>query len=141
VHGRAFSFYAAAGRHGGEPGDRAARQHFDVVLDRTHWLTFGYERPRLTVLLGGGSFFTLSKDGTNVAVFPQSGRLTAPGSCGRATPSGCCATPRSPSRSRWGAATWCCSPPSPMFRGWWRASTARAQRRGARAGVLTPTVA
>jgi hypothetical protein len=47
--------------------------HFDVALDRTHWLTHGYERPRMTVLLDGSTFLTLSKDGRNVAVFPQSG--------------------------------------------------------------------
>ncbi|HZO20530.1 MAG TPA: M14 family zinc carboxypeptidase [Gemmatimonadaceae bacterium] len=49
--------------------------HFDVVLDRTHWLTFGYEDPRLTVMLDGDFFLKLSKDGANVAVFPSSGRL------------------------------------------------------------------
>jgi hypothetical protein len=49
--------------------------HFDVALDRTHWLTFGYEHPRLTVLMEGGTFFTLSKEGTNVGVFPQTGTL------------------------------------------------------------------
>ena len=49
--------------------------HFDVVLDRTHWLTSGYEDQRLTVLVEGSSFLTLSKEGSNVAVFPRSGRL------------------------------------------------------------------
>ena len=49
--------------------------HFDVALDRTHWLTFGYEQPRLTVLMEGSTFFTLSKEGTNVGVFPQTGTL------------------------------------------------------------------
>jgi hypothetical protein len=49
--------------------------HFDVALDRTHWLTFGYEQPRLTVLMAGSTFLTLSKDGTNVGVFPQTGTL------------------------------------------------------------------
>jgi hypothetical protein len=49
--------------------------HFDVVLDRTHWLTFGYEDPRLTVMLDGDFFLSLSKDGANVAVFPTSGPL------------------------------------------------------------------
>jgi hypothetical protein len=47
--------------------------HFDVVLDRTHWLTYGYEAPRLTALVTGGTFLKLSKEGTNVAVFPQTG--------------------------------------------------------------------
>jgi hypothetical protein len=62
----------------GATGDRPADlpgSHFDVVLDRTHWLTFGYERPRLTAMFQGREFLTLSKEGTNVAVFPQSGRL------------------------------------------------------------------
>jgi hypothetical protein len=49
--------------------------HFDVLLDRTHWLTFGYEEPRLTVMLDGDFFLKLSKNGANVAVFPSSGRL------------------------------------------------------------------
>ena len=49
--------------------------HFDVTLDRTHWLTMGYEQPRLTVMLEGDSFYKLSKEGTNVAVFPGEGRL------------------------------------------------------------------
>ena len=47
--------------------------HFDVTLDRTHWLTHGFERPRLTVMLDGGRFLKLSKEGTNVAVFPATG--------------------------------------------------------------------
>jgi len=49
--------------------------HFDIALDRTHWLTFGYEQPRLTVLMEGSTFFTLSKEGSNVGVFPQTGTL------------------------------------------------------------------
>jgi len=49
--------------------------HFDVVLDRTHWLTSGYDDQRLTVMLEGSSFLTLSKEGANVAVFPKTGRL------------------------------------------------------------------
>jgi hypothetical protein len=49
--------------------------HFDVVLDRTHWLTSGYEDQRITVLMEGSSFLTLSKEGANVAVFPRTGRL------------------------------------------------------------------
>jgi hypothetical protein len=52
-----------------------AGSHFDVVLDRTHWLTHGYAAPRLTVMIDGNSFFRLSKEGTNVAVFPKEGRL------------------------------------------------------------------
>jgi hypothetical protein len=49
--------------------------HFDAVLDRTHWLTSGYEDQRLTALMEGSTFLTLSKEGANVAVFPSTGRL------------------------------------------------------------------
>ncbi|MGH7637822.1 MAG: M14 family zinc carboxypeptidase, partial [Gemmatimonadaceae bacterium] len=49
--------------------------HFDAVLDRTHWLTSGYDEQRLTALMEGSTFFTLSKEGANVAVFPSTGRL------------------------------------------------------------------
>ncbi|MFN2397035.1 MAG: M14 family zinc carboxypeptidase [Gemmatimonadaceae bacterium] len=49
--------------------------HFDVVLDRTHWLTQGYDDPRITVLMADDNFYKLSKNGTNVAVFPSSGKL------------------------------------------------------------------
>jgi len=53
--------------------------HFDVVLDRTHWLTNGYEQPRVTVMLDGDAFYRLSKEGTNVGVFPSTGRLLRAG--------------------------------------------------------------
>jgi hypothetical protein len=49
--------------------------HFDAVLDRTHWLTSGFEDQRITALLDGSTFLTLSKEGANVAVFPRTGRL------------------------------------------------------------------
>jgi hypothetical protein len=49
--------------------------HFDVALDRTHWLTLGFDQSRLTVLLDGGTFLKPSKDGSNVAVFPKDGLL------------------------------------------------------------------
>jgi hypothetical protein len=49
--------------------------HFDVVLDRTHWLTGGFEEQRLQVLVEGSSFLTLSKEGANVGVFPKTGKL------------------------------------------------------------------
>ena len=61
---------ASADDPAGLPGS-----HFDTVLDRTHWLTHGYERPRLTVMLDGSRFLKLSKEGTNVAVFPSTGLL------------------------------------------------------------------
>ena len=53
--------------------------NFDVLLDRTHWLTLGYDRPRLTVMLEGPTFLKLSREGTNVAVFPAQGTLTRAG--------------------------------------------------------------
>lgn len=49
--------------------------HFDVVLDRTHWLTSGFEEQRITAMLDGSTFLTLSKEGANVGVFPRNGRL------------------------------------------------------------------
>jgi hypothetical protein len=56
-----------------------AGSHFDVVLDRTHWLTQGYEQPRLTVLFEGSNFLRLSREGTNVAAFPAEGNLLRAG--------------------------------------------------------------
>ncbi|HUR92643.1 MAG TPA: M14 family zinc carboxypeptidase [Gemmatimonadaceae bacterium] len=49
--------------------------HFDVVLDRTHWLTQGYDVSRLTVMMEGSTFLKLSRRGANVAVFPAQGKL------------------------------------------------------------------
>lgn len=49
--------------------------HFDAVLDRTHWLTSGFEDPRITAMLDGSTFLTLSKEGANVGVFPKTGKL------------------------------------------------------------------
>ena len=46
---------------------------FDAVLDQTHWLTLGVGQPRVTALVEGGDFLRLSKQGTNVAVFPRTG--------------------------------------------------------------------
>jgi hypothetical protein len=52
---------------------------FDVVLDRTSWLTFGCDRARMTVMMTGDVFLKPSKDGANVAVFPATGPLTRAG--------------------------------------------------------------
>jgi hypothetical protein len=46
---------------------------FDAVLDRTHWLTYGVPTPRVTALVEGNAFLRLSRQGTNVAVFPRTG--------------------------------------------------------------------
>ena len=95
--------------------------HFDVQLDRTHWLTFGYDRPRLTVMLQGSTFLKLSKEGSNVAVFPTSGTLRRGGFT----------WPENTERLLRGTAFLIEEPigdghvvlftNEPMFRGWWRA--------------------
>jgi hypothetical protein len=46
---------------------------FDAVLDRSHWLTSGVAEARVTALVEGESFLRLSRQGTNVAVFPRAG--------------------------------------------------------------------
>ena len=98
-----------------------AGSHFDVVLDRTHWLTNGYEQPRLTVLMSGSSFYKLSKEGSNVAVFPTTGALYRAGFT----------WPNNTERLLRGTAFLIEEPiggghlvmfaNDPMFRGWWRA--------------------
>ncbi len=42
---------------------------FRATLDRTHWLTFGYEQTQLPVFLDGSTFWKLSKGGANPLVF------------------------------------------------------------------------
>lgn len=98
-----------------------AGSHFDVVLDRTHWLTHGYEQPRLTVMVNGANILKLSKEGTNVAVFPAEGKLLRAGF----------AFPGNTERLLRNAALVIEEPVGgghvilfnnePMFRGWWRA--------------------
>jgi hypothetical protein len=95
--------------------------HFDTVLDRTHWLTNGYERPRLTVMLDGSRFLRLSREGTNVAVFPSTGTLHRSGFV----------FPDNTERLLRGTALLIEEPTGgghvvlfnnePMFRAWWRA--------------------
>lgn len=48
---------------------------FNVVLDRTHWLTAGMEQSLHTVLFAGSSFLRPSTGGANVAVFAPEGPL------------------------------------------------------------------
>ena len=107
---------ASADDPAGLPGS-----HFDTVLDRTHWLTHGYDRPRLTVMLDGSRFLKLSKEGTNVAVFPSTGTLHRSGFV----------FPENTERLLRGTALLIDEPTGgghvvlfnnePMFRGWWRA--------------------
>jgi hypothetical protein len=107
---------ASADDPAGLPGS-----HFDTVLDRTHWLTNGYEQPRLTVMLDGSRFLKLSKEGTNVAVFPSTGPLHRSGFV----------FPDNTERLLRGTALLIAEPTGsghvvlfnnePMFRAWWRA--------------------
>jgi hypothetical protein len=95
--------------------------HFDVVLDRTHWLTNGHENRRMTVMLEGSNFLTLSKEGANVAVFPSAGLLHRAGF----------AWPQNTERLLRNTALLVEEPVGdghvvlfanePLFRGWWRA--------------------
>ena len=95
--------------------------HFDVALDLTHWLTMGFEQQRQTVLVGGGSFYTLSKDGGNVAVFPTSGPIrrggfTFPENSERLLRGSSFIT-----QEKVGSGNVVLFTNEPMFRGWWRA--------------------
>ena len=81
----------------------------------------GYDQPRLTVLMMGSSFFKLSKNGSNVAVFPSTGKLYRAGFT----------WPDNTERLLRGTAFLIEEPigdghlvlfaNDPMFRGWWRA--------------------
>jgi hypothetical protein len=94
--------------------------HVDALLDRTHWLTAGYDAPRLTVLLQGDLFLRPSKDGANVAVFPTTGPLVRAGFT----------WPNNTERLLRGTSLLIDEPTGrghvvlftnePMFRGWWR---------------------
>ncbi|HKP16741.1 MAG TPA: hypothetical protein VJT85_11760, partial [Gemmatimonadaceae bacterium] len=95
--------------------------HADVLLDRTHWLTAGYDTPRLTVLVEGDLFLRPSKEGENVAVFPTTGPLvragfTWPGNTERLL-RGSSFLVDEPT----GAGHVVLFTNEPFFRGWWRA--------------------
>ncbi len=95
--------------------------HFDAVFDLTHWLTLGVEKQRTTVLVDGDAFLKLSKEGSNVAVFPVTGPLKRAGF----------AFPDNTERLLKGTALvveekvgrghLVMFANDPMFRGWWRA--------------------
>jgi hypothetical protein len=95
--------------------------HADVLLDRTHWLTAGFDAPRLTVLLQGDVFLKPSKDGANVAVFPATGPFIRAGFV----------WPGNTERLLRGTSLLIDEPlgsghvvlfaNEPLFRGWWRA--------------------
>ncbi|MDB4882443.1 MAG: Zinc carboxypeptidase [Gemmatimonadetes bacterium] len=92
----------------------------DVLLDRTHWLTAGYDAPRLTVLVEGDLFLKPSKEGENVAVFPTTGTFVRAGFT----------WPGNTERLLRGTSLLIDEPTGnghvvlftnePMFRGWWR---------------------
>ena len=95
--------------------------HFDVVLDRTHWLTYGYDQQRLTVMMEGDVFYKLSKQGTNVAVFPTTGPLkragfTFPDHTERLLKGTALLV-----HEKIGGGHLVAFANDPMFRGWWRA--------------------
>jgi hypothetical protein len=95
--------------------------HFDALLDRTHWLTYGYDVPRLTALVSGEAFLTLTRQGTNVAVFPPSGPIrragfTWPGNTERLLRNTALVI-----EEPLGQGHVVLFANEPMFRGWWRA--------------------
>jgi hypothetical protein len=112
--------YRSASRNADTP-EAVPGIHADVVLDRTHWLTAGYDDARLTVLLEGDLFLKPSKEGANVATFPATGRLVRAGFT----------WPGNTERLLRGTSLLVEEPlgdghvvmftNEPMFRGWWRA--------------------
>lgn len=94
--------------------------HFEARIDRTHWLTFGYERPNLTLMVDGRNFFTLSKEGVNIAAFPEEDGFHRAGFV----------WPNNTERLLRGTAAIVAEPlgqghvilfqQEPLFRGWWR---------------------
>ena len=95
--------------------------HFDVVLDLTHPLTLGMERQRMPVLVGGSSFYTISKDGGNVAVFPTTGTLRRGGFVFPDNSERLLKGSAFIVQERVGRGNLVMFTSDPMFRGWWRA--------------------
>ena len=95
--------------------------HFDVVLDLSHWVTLGMERQRMPVLVGGSSFYTLSKDGGNVAVFPTTGTLRRAGFVFPDNSERLLKGSLFIAQERVGRGNLVMFTSDPMFRGWWRA--------------------
>ena len=95
--------------------------HFDVVFDRTHWLTLGIEQPRMTVLLESDTFLRLSKDGTNVGVFTPTGPLLRGGFTFPDNTERLLRGTAYLIHEKIGAGHLVAFANEPMFRGWWRA--------------------
>ena len=94
--------------------------HFDAVFDMTHWLTLGVEKQRTTVMFEGDAFLKLSKEGSNVAVFPTTGLFkragfTFPDNTERLLKGTALLVEESVGRGHLVMFA-----NDPMFRGWWR---------------------
>ena len=59
---------AATAANGAKPLD-VPGSIFRATLDQSHWLTFGYERERLPVMMSGDQFFRPSRAGANPVAF------------------------------------------------------------------------
>jgi hypothetical protein len=95
--------------------------HFDVVLDLTNWVTLGMEKQRFPVLVGGSSFYSISKDGGNVAVFPTTGTLRRGGFVFPDNSERLLKGSVFVAQERVGRGNVVMFTSDPMFRGWWRA--------------------
>jgi hypothetical protein len=95
--------------------------HFDVVLDRAHWLTFGYDASRITVLVDGDTFLGLSRAGTNVAVFPSTGPIHRAGFIWPGNTERLLRNTALLIHEPLGRGHVVLFANDPMFRGWWRA--------------------
>lgn len=95
--------------------------HFDAVFDLTHWLTLGLERQRMPVLVGGSNFYTLSKSGGNVAVFPTEGSLRRAGFTFPENSERMLRGSAFILQEKVGQGNVVMFTNEPMFRGWWRA--------------------
>jgi hypothetical protein len=95
--------------------------HFDVVFDLGHPLAWGLEQQRMPVLVGGSSFYTISKDGGNVAVFPTTGTLHRGGFVFPDNSERLLKGSLFIAQERVGRGNLVMFTNDPMFRGWWRA--------------------
>lgn len=95
--------------------------HFDAVFDMTHWLTLGVEKQRTTVLFEGSAFLKLSKDGSNVAVFPTAGPLKRAGFVFPDNTERLLKGTALVVEEKIGRGHLVMFANDPMFRGWWRA--------------------
>jgi hypothetical protein len=92
-----------------------------VVLDMTNWVTLGMEQRRFPVLVGGSSFYTLSQDGGNVAVFPTAGTLRRGGFVFPNNSERLLRGSTFIAQEKVGRGNVVMFTSEPMFRGWWRA--------------------